>query len=112
MVRNRRLARTVSDAGFGEFIRQLQYKTAWYGSKLWAADRWYPSSKTCSACGAINAGLTLSHRTAPHLDLYVRRRTRPGPQRGPEPLDRDARRYLTARRYLIARCRLAVPWET
>jgi putative transposase len=63
MVRNRRLARAVSDAGFGEFIRQLEYKTAWYGSKVWAADRWYPSSKTCSACGVINAGLTLSDRS-------------------------------------------------
>jgi putative transposase len=63
MVRNRRLARAVSDAGFGEFVRQLQYKTDWYSSKLWAADRWYPSSKTCSSCGAINAGLTLSDRT-------------------------------------------------
>jgi putative transposase len=63
MVRNRRLARAVSDAGFGEFVRQLQYKTDWYGSKLWAADRWYPSSKTCSSCGAINSGLTLSDRT-------------------------------------------------
>ena len=63
MVRNRRLARALSDAGFGEFIRQLQYKTSWYGSKLWAADRWYPSTKTCADCGAINAGLTLSDRT-------------------------------------------------
>lgn len=63
MVRNRRLARAVSDAGFGEFIRQLEYKTGWYGSKVWAADRWFPSSKTCSVCGAINAGLTLSDRT-------------------------------------------------
>jgi putative transposase len=63
MVRNRRLARSLSDAGFGEFIRQLAYKTTWYSSKLWAADRWYPSSKTCSACGAINNGLTLSDRT-------------------------------------------------
>lgn len=62
MIRNRRLARAISDAGFGEFIRQLEYKTTWYGSKLWAADRWYPSSKTCSACGVINAGLTLSDR--------------------------------------------------
>lgn len=63
MVRNRSLARAISDAGFGEFIRQLRYKTDWYGSKLWAADRWYPSSKTCSTCGAINAGLTLSQRS-------------------------------------------------
>jgi putative transposase len=63
MVRNLRLARAVSDAGFGEFIRQLDYKAGWYGSKMWAADRWFPSSKTCSACGAINNGLTLSDRT-------------------------------------------------
>ncbi|WP_432992399.1 RNA-guided endonuclease TnpB family protein [Dactylosporangium sp. CA-233914] len=63
MVRNRRLARAVSDAGFGEFIRQLEYKTGWYGAKLWAADRWYPSSKTCSACGVVNAGLTLADRS-------------------------------------------------
>jgi len=63
MVRNRRLARAVSDAGFGEFIRQLTYKTQWYGSKVWAADRWYPSSKTCSACGAVNQELTLPDRT-------------------------------------------------
>ncbi len=62
MVRNRRLARAISDAGFGEFLRQLDYKTGWYGSKLWAADRWFPSSKTCSACGAVNNGLTLSDR--------------------------------------------------
>ena len=63
MVRNRRLARAISDAGFGEFLRQLDDKTGWYGSKVWAADRWYPSSKTCSACGAINAGLTLVDRS-------------------------------------------------
>jgi putative transposase len=61
MLRNRRLARAVSDAGFGEFIRQLEYKTGWYGSKLWSADRWYPSSKTCG-CGVVNNGLTLSVR--------------------------------------------------
>jgi putative transposase len=63
MARTRRLARAVSDAGFGEFVRQLEYKTGWYGSKVWAADRWYPSSKTCGDCGAINAGLTLADRS-------------------------------------------------
>jgi putative transposase len=63
MVRNRRLARAVSDAGFGEFVRQLTYKADWYGSKVWAADRWFPSSKTCADCGAVNAGLTLSDRS-------------------------------------------------
>ncbi|MBM0227307.1 transposase [Micromonospora sp. ATA51] len=63
MLRNRRLARAVSDAGFAEFVRQLQYKTTWYGSTVWAADRWYPSTKTCSVCRAVNAGLTLSDRS-------------------------------------------------
>ena len=43
-----------ADAAMGEFRRQLTYKCAWYGSELWIADRWYPSSKTCSACGRVN----------------------------------------------------------
>ncbi|ABW10144.1 transposase, IS605 OrfB family [Parafrankia sp. EAN1pec] len=63
MVRNRRLARAVSDVGMGEIRRQLDYKTRWYGSRLHVADRWYPSSKTCSGCGWRNPSLTLSDRT-------------------------------------------------
>jgi putative transposase len=62
MVRNRRLARAVSDVGMGEIRRQLAYKTRWYGSTLVVADRWYPSSKTCSGCGWRNPSLTLSDR--------------------------------------------------
>ena len=62
MLRNRRLARVVSDAAFGEFGRQLTYKAAWYGTELIVADRWYPSSKTCSGCRNIDADLTLSDR--------------------------------------------------
>ena len=62
MVRNRRLARAVSDTGMAEVRRQLAYKTLWYGSTLVVADRWYPSSKTCSDCGWRNPGLTLSDR--------------------------------------------------
>ncbi len=46
MAKNRRLARAVSDAGFGEIRRQLAYKTGWNGGRLFVADRWYPSSKT------------------------------------------------------------------
>jgi putative transposase len=53
MVRNRRVARAISDAGFAQLRRQLAYKTAWYGSTLVVADRWCPSSKTCSACGTV-----------------------------------------------------------
>jgi putative transposase len=48
-----------ADAAFGEFRRQLTYKCRWYGSELWIADRWFPSSKTCSACGHVNTTLTL-----------------------------------------------------
>ncbi len=50
------------DASAGEMRRQLTYKADWYGCDLWAADRFYPSSKTCSACGQVNASLTLADR--------------------------------------------------
>jgi putative transposase len=63
MVRNRRLARALADAGLAELRRQLSYKTVWYGSRLVVADRFYPSSKTCSACGWVKAKLTLAERT-------------------------------------------------
>jgi putative transposase len=62
MLANRKLARVVSDASFGELRRQVQYKAAWYGTELVVADRWYPSSKTCSGCGAVKTDLTLSDR--------------------------------------------------
>jgi putative transposase len=51
-----------ADAAAGEMRRQLTYKAGWYGCDLQIADRWYPSSKTCSACGQVNADLTLSDR--------------------------------------------------
>jgi putative transposase len=63
MMRNRRLARLVADAGFGEIRRQLKYKSAWNGGRLEVAGRWFPSSKTCSACGAVKAKLPLRMRT-------------------------------------------------
>jgi putative transposase len=63
MLANRRLARHVADASFGEVRRQLEYKTAWHGGKLIVADRWFASSKTCSECGAVKAKLALSERT-------------------------------------------------
>lgn len=62
MARNHRLAKAVSDASFGEFRRQLEYKTARTGATLHVIDRWYPSSKTCSKCGAVKAKLSLSER--------------------------------------------------
>jgi IS605 OrfB family transposase len=62
MLRNRRLSRAIADSGFGELRRQLAYKATWYGSTLVTADRWYPSSKTCSGCGVVKAKLSLSER--------------------------------------------------
>ena len=63
MVKNRHLARSVSDAALGEFRRQLEYKTARNGTVLRVVDRWFPSSKTCSNCGTVKAKLSLSERT-------------------------------------------------
>ena len=62
MTKNRSLARSISDMGFGEFRRQLEYKTVWYGSQLVVHNRFFPSSKTCSNCGAVKESLLLSER--------------------------------------------------
>ena len=60
---NRRLARHIADVGWGMVLAQLRYKTSWSdGSVLVAADRFYPSSKTCSSCGAVKAKLRLADR--------------------------------------------------
>lgn len=63
MVKNRHLAKSVSDAAFGEFRRQLEYKTARTGARLHVVDRWFASSQTCSKCGSVKAKLSLSERT-------------------------------------------------
>ena len=62
MVKNRHLAKHIADAAFGEFRRQLEYKTARSGARLHVVDRWYRSSKTCSCCGRVKAKLSLSER--------------------------------------------------
>jgi putative transposase len=62
MTRNRALARAVCDQGFGQARRMLDYKTRWHAGRLVLAGRWYPSSKTCSGCGAVKAKLSLSER--------------------------------------------------
>ena len=62
MVRNHSLARAISDASWSEFRRQLEYKADWYGRTVIAVDRFYPSSKTCSACGVIAAKMPLNIR--------------------------------------------------
>ena len=63
MQRNRGLAKSISDASWSEFVRQLEYKAQWYGRTLVGIDRWYPSSKRCSVCGHTKASLPLSVRT-------------------------------------------------
>ena len=63
MVRNRHLARAVSDGGFFEFRRQIEYKARLYGARVVVAGRWYPSSKTCSCCGVVKPTLALAERT-------------------------------------------------
>jgi putative transposase len=62
MVRNRSLARHISDASFGEFRRQVTYKMGWNGGTLLLAQRWFASSKTCSDCGAVKTKLALKVR--------------------------------------------------
>ena len=62
MTRNRHLARAISDQGFGYARQMLGYKTSWNGGRLILAGRWYPSSRTCSACGAVKTKLSLAER--------------------------------------------------
>jgi putative transposase len=63
MMKNHSLAKHIQDAAWGEFTRQLEYKTKWYGSTLVKADPFYPSGKTCASCGTVKAKLTLATRT-------------------------------------------------
>jgi len=68
MVKNSKLALSISDASWGELIRQLKYKCEWYGRELIKIDRWFPSSKRCSQCGHI----------AQRMPLYIRSWDCPG----------------------------------
>ena len=63
MVKNRKLARSISDASWGEFFRQLEYKCDWYGRKLVKIDRFFPSSKRCHHCGFVRDKLPLNVRS-------------------------------------------------
>jgi len=62
MLKNRKLAKSVADVSFYEFVRQITYKSEWYGRTVIQVDRWYPSSKTCFHCGFVNQNLTLADR--------------------------------------------------
>jgi putative transposase len=63
MVQNHCLAKAISDVGWSEFVRQLEYKAEWYGRTLVKIDKWYPSSKRCFDCGHILDSLQLDVRS-------------------------------------------------
>ncbi len=63
MVRNRSLARAISDAAWAEFRSLLEYRATWYGREVIAVDRFFPSSRLCSACGTLQENMPLSVRT-------------------------------------------------
>lgn len=62
MIRNHSLAKSISDAAWGQFVRFVEYKGAWYGAYVEKIDRWFASSKTCSDCGTKNSLLKFSDR--------------------------------------------------
>ncbi|MEY9946928.1 RNA-guided endonuclease InsQ/TnpB family protein [Kitasatospora sp. GAS1066B] len=63
MLRNRTLARAISDAAWSEFRSMLEYKAGWYGRTVITVERWYPSTKTCSGCRYVKASVPLGERT-------------------------------------------------
>ena len=63
LLQNEHLAKAIADVGWGELLRQLEYKANWYGRTLLHIDRWYPSSKTCSTCGWLLEALDLDERS-------------------------------------------------
>jgi putative transposase len=63
LLANQRLSRAVGDAGWAEFARQLAYKAQWFNCDLVVCDRWFPSTKTCHACGTVRHQMSLGERT-------------------------------------------------
>jgi putative transposase len=77
LMQNDHLAKAIADVGWGEIVRQLEYKAGWYGRTLVKIDRWYPSSKTCSGCGYVLEALDLEERawTCPQCGMHHDRDT-------------------------------------
>ncbi|MGD1699728.1 RNA-guided endonuclease InsQ/TnpB family protein [Dapis sp. BLCC M229] len=71
MVKNHKLARAISDANWGELVRQLEYKAEWYGRELIKIDRYFPSSKRCSNCGYVVDKLPLHIREGTVLNVQL-----------------------------------------
>ena len=63
LMKDRRKALSIADASWGTLVRFVKYKAEWYGREFIQVDRYFPSSKKCFPCGAINYGLTLKERT-------------------------------------------------
>ena len=93
MVRNHRIARVISDAGWRMLLSQLAYKCEWYGRDMIKVDRFFPSSKTCSVCG----------RVVEHLPLDVRRWLCPGCNADHD-RDENAARNILAAGHAVAAC--------
>lgn len=62
MMKNKHLSKAIAEQMWGEFYWQMKYKSEWNNSKFITADKWFPSSKTCIACGCVNKNLKLSDR--------------------------------------------------
>lgn len=62
MMSNRKLSKSIWDCSLYELVRQIKYKSKWYGREFLQVSRWFPSSKTCGSCGYVNDGLTLADR--------------------------------------------------
>ena len=75
-------SRALSDAGMSGLLDQIRYKAQWYGTRIVEADRWYPSSKTCSACGEYNGQFGVR---APLVMPQLRRSSRSQPERSSQP---------------------------
>lgn len=62
MMANRKLSKSIWDCSWSEFVRQIKYKSEWYGRTVVRIDKFFPSSKTCNTCGCVNENLTLEDR--------------------------------------------------